>query len=105
MYNYKTKLVKVIDGDTIVLDVDLGFHITARETIRLLNVDAPETRTLDLVEKARGNKVKDLVSHVLTGASDIELMSKKQDKYGRWLGVVIVDGHNLNELVEKWSKE
>lgn len=45
MYQYHATLARVIDGDTFALDIDLGFHITVRETVRLFGIDCPEIRT------------------------------------------------------------
>ena len=53
MYEYRCKIVKVIDGDTVDVDIDLGFGIWMRgERVRLLGIDTPESRTRDLEEKA-----------------------------------------------------
>ena len=55
MHQYKVKKInRVIDGDTVDLDIDLGFSITISQRIRLKDIDAPETRTKDLEEKERG---------------------------------------------------
>jgi len=58
---FKAKVRRVVDGDTLDLDIDLGFHITLSERVRLIGVDTPETRTRDLVEKASGLKSKEFV--------------------------------------------
>ena len=42
MYNYKAKVVRVVDGDTVDLKVDLGFHISANERFRIKDIDTPE---------------------------------------------------------------
>lgn len=47
MWQYHASLVRIIDGDTYVFDIDLGFHITIRETVRLYGIDCPEIRTED----------------------------------------------------------
>ena len=104
MYKYNAELVRVIDGDTVELDIDLGFHITARQIVRLLGVDAPETRTKDLGEKARGFIVKDKVALAVFNANEIIVETEKQGSFKRWLGVIYCDGRNLNKQVEKWSK-
>ena len=55
MYEYRTKVVRVVDGDTVDVDIDLGFGVWLRKSrIRLLGVDTPESRTRDLVEKKYG---------------------------------------------------
>ena len=55
MYEYKVKVVKVIDGDTIDVDIDLGFNtVLTKRRIRLYGIDTPESRTRDKEEKQRG---------------------------------------------------
>ena len=61
MYEYKAKLVRVIDGDTIDCIIDLGFDVRLKERIRLKGIDTPETRTRDLEEKKRGFAAKERV--------------------------------------------
>ena len=51
MYHYKAQLVRVIDGDTIEADIDLGFKTWTRRKVRLAGIDTPEIRTRDLEEK------------------------------------------------------
>ena len=51
MYNYNAKCIKVVDGDTIDAEIDLGFDIKVTKRIRLAGINAPESRTRDLVEK------------------------------------------------------
>jgi len=58
MYEYKAKLDRVIDGDTIDCHIDLGFNVTLKERVRLKGIDTPETRTRDLEEKKRGLRPK-----------------------------------------------
>ena len=59
MYEYKCKVVKIIDGDTVDVDIDLGFGIWVhKERIRLFGIDTPESRTRDLEEKHFGLKAK-----------------------------------------------
>ena len=58
---FKAKVKRVVDGDTLDVEIDLGFHLTLNERIRLIGVDTPETRTSDPVEKANGLKSKEFV--------------------------------------------
>ena len=60
-HKYKAKVRRVVDGDTLDLDIDLGFRITLRERVRLMGIDTPETRTRDPIEKANGLKSKEFV--------------------------------------------
>ena len=72
-HKYKAKVRRVVDGDTLDLDIDLGFHITLSERVRLLGIDTPETRTRDLVEKNNGLKSKRFVEEFATGSVFIEV--------------------------------
>ena len=55
MYEYKCKILRVVDGDTVDIDIDLGFGIWVhKERVRMMGIDTPESRTRDLVEKAFG---------------------------------------------------
>ena len=62
MYQYKIKKInRIIDGDTVDLDIDLGFGITTTQRVRLLHIDAAEIRTKDLEEKKRRSSSKRMV--------------------------------------------
>jgi micrococcal nuclease len=108
MYNYKIKLLRVIDGDTIDAEIDLGFDVKIKKRIRFAGINTPESRTRDLEEKARGLAAKDRVKQLLEGCKNIKLKSHGVGKFGRCLGEIcldIVDGQekltlvNLNELL------
>ncbi len=110
MYTYKIKLDRVLDGDTIDAIIDLGFDIHVKKRIRFQGINAPESRTKDLEEKAKGLAAKDRLKAILEGAKTIQLCSHGIGKYGRCLGelhVDVVDGKeqltlaNVNELLIK----
>ena len=110
MYNYKISLLRVVDGDTIDAEIDLGFDIKVKKRIRFAGINAPESRTRDLEEKARGLAAKDRVKALLDGCKNIQLKSHGIGKFGRCLGEIfldIVDGKekitivSLNELLIK----
>ena len=110
MYEYKIKLDRVIDGDTVDAYIDLGFDVSVKKRIRFMGINTPESRTRDLEEKARGLAAKDRVKQLLEGCSNIKLNSHGVGKYGRCLGelnVDVVDGKecltlvNVNELLIK----
>ena len=95
MYNYKAKLVKVVDGDTVDAEIDLGFDISVKKRIRLVGIDTPECRTRDLKEKALGLAAKDRVKAILVENPKFTLESTKIGKFGRVLGniyITILDG-------------
>jgi len=103
MFEYRVKQVtKVVDGDTIDVDIDLGFSISYSQRLRLAGIDTPESRTTDKFEKTLGIESKDYLKHKLKDAKDVVVRTEKLDsseKYGRILGWVYVDGNtkSLNE--------
>jgi micrococcal nuclease len=108
MYEYNIKKVtKVVDGDTIDVDIDLGFNISYAQRVRLAGIDTPESRTKDLREKALGLEVKDKIKKAIDSAKTVVIKTELPDsteKYGRILGWVYLDGaaKSLNEqLIEE----
>tara|TARA_R100000808_G_C2137687_1_gene145776 strand:- start:829 stop:1197 length:369 start_codon:yes stop_codon:yes gene_type:complete len=108
MYNYKISPLRVIDGDTIDAEIDLGFDVKIKKRIRFMGINTPESRTRDLEEKARGLAAKDRVKALLEGCDNITLNSHGVGKFGRCLGEIMldkVDGQDkltlvsLNELL------
>ena len=99
MYEYKCKLVKVVDGDTVDVDIDLGFGVWLQnQRIRMYGIDAPESRTSDKVEKVYGMAAKDFVIK-WTNAGDLVLKTFKdgKGKYGRILGELWYNDVNINQ--------
>ena len=89
MYRYNAKLVKIVDGDTIDADIDLGFSVSITKRIRLAGIDAPESRTRNLAEKKAGLASKERLTTLLDGAANVfELESMDIGKYGRVLGKI-----------------
>jgi len=68
MYEYKCKIVKIVDGDTVDIDLDLGFGVWLRdERVRIMGIDTPESRTSDAMEKIFGQAAKDRLNSLLGG--------------------------------------
>ena len=87
MYEYKVKVVKVIDGDTIDVDIDLGFNtVLTKRRIRLYGIDTPESRTRDKEEKQRGLLSKKYLLLKCPIGEYITLKSHGVGKFGRILG-------------------
>lgn len=92
MYEYKAKLLKVVDGDTVDVDIDLGFGICLRnERVRIMGIDTPESRTRNKIEKLFGIAAKKRLKQLLT--KDVVLKTFKsrdgedaKGKFGRILG-------------------
>lgn len=98
MYQYKAKLDRVVDGDTVHALIDLGFHTWRKVDIRLNGIDAPETRTRDEEEKVRGLAAKQRLIDILeANGNEFELISHSIDKYGRTLGTILIAEKNINQ--------
>jgi micrococcal nuclease len=100
MYEYRVKKVtKILDGDTIDVDLDLGFSISYSGRVRLSGVDTPESRTRDLNEKKFGIEAKDYVKSLIDNAKLVVIKTEKPDsseKYGRILGQVFLDESKIS---------
>ena len=104
MYDYRCKIVRVIDGDSILVDIDLGFDTwRCGESIRLFGVDCPECRSRNPKEKAAGLAAKDFVKGLLHDGGTYTLTTKEKGKFGRYLGVIkLENGTSINgELVKE----
>lgn len=105
MYEYRIKKVtNVVDGDTIDVDIDLGFNISYSQRVRLAGIDTPESRTSDKAEKVLGLESKTFLKKAIDAAKLIVIKTEKPDsseKYGRILGWVYLDGStkSVNELM------
>lgn len=108
MYEYRVKkLYKIVDGDTIDVDIDLGFDISLFQRVRLAGIDTPESRTKDVYEKKLGLEVKEKLNDLLKNATKIVIKTEKPDsteKYGRILGWLFVDDGKLS-INEQLIKE
>lgn len=98
MYEYKIKeVVKVVDGDTIDIIIDLGFDLTKKERVRLVGIDAPESRTKDLEEKELGLEAKEFLERRVSECENLWVATEKDGKYGRMLGTIWCGVTNINE--------
>ena len=98
----KSQDLKVVDGDTIDVDIDLGFGVWMQnQRIRMYGIDTPESRTSDDVEKVYGNAAKDfLVKWTNSGDLTLKTFKDGKGKYGRILGEIWYNGeHNINQLL------
>jgi len=108
IYEYNVTIVKVVDGDTVDVDIDLGFGMVyKKQRVRMLGIDTPESRTRDLTEKQFGKASKKHLKKLLEEAESITLISHDKGKFGRILGELFahhIEGHpvfghkvNVNE--------
>ena len=103
MYEYRVKVIKVIDGDTVDVDIDLGFDILIKgERVRIMGIDTPESRTRDKVEKKFGLASKARLKELIGGKSGpilkTQINRKGEDmrgKFGRILGDFVTDDGRL----------
>jgi micrococcal nuclease len=89
MYEYRCKVVHIVDGDTVDVDIDLGFGVwMKKQRIRMYGIDTPESRTRDLEEKKYGLAAKAYLTGMLDDEADIILKTHKdkEGKFGRILG-------------------
>ena len=111
MYEYKCKIVKIVDGDTVDVDIDLGFGVWLKdERVRIMGIDTPESRTSDKVEKVFGTAAKNRLKELLEKDCLLRTFAAKdgedmKGKFGRILGdfvlgddrmvtdVMIAEGH------------
>ena len=106
MYQYKAKVVKVIDGDTIDVDIDLGFSvILAKQRIRFYGIDTPESRTRNKEEKVRGLLSKEFVISKSPVGSYIKLVSHGKGKFGRILGELYELDNDLVSINQQMCDE
>ena len=106
MYEYRCKVLRIVDGDTVDVDIDLGFGIWMhRERIRVMGIDTPESRTRDLTEKAFGLAAKEFVKSLMPIGSMqiIKTQKDKTGKFGRVLGDFIIEDKLLTEhMIENY---
>ena len=99
-YEYHATVTEVVDGDTVVIDIDLGFDVVfTNQKVRLLGVDTPESRTSDKTEKVFGLASKDYAKKFIEGCKDKHVIirthisddvdSNGREKFGRLLGEII----------------
>jgi|TARA_B100001758_G_C18410968_1_gene615641 micrococcal nuclease len=101
MFKYNAKVIRVVDGDTVDALVDLGFSTFKKVRIRMMGINAPESRTRDMEEKAKGLAAKIRLEELLEEEKFI-LESHGVGKFGRCLGTLHVDDVNVNKtLVEE----
>ena len=110
MFEYFCKVTRVVDGDTIDVEVDLGFDIIHRARVRMMGIDTPESRTRNLEEKALGLASKARIKELLASRKvKLETSKEGKGKFGRILATVwasdkkgIAEYININEkLIEE----
>jgi len=101
MYEYRATVLRVIDGDTVDLDIDMGLHTHIHERIRLDGINTPESNSKVAEERTAAAAATEFLKSLLTDPK-VTVKTKKdaQEKYGRYLGVVLNSaGVNVNEAL------
>jgi micrococcal nuclease len=96
---YAKKVTKVVDGDTIDVEIDLGFDISFSSRVRLAGIDTPESRTKDKIEKVLGLESKEYLKNAIDLAKTVVIKTEKinsSEKYGRILGWLFLDGSEVS---------
>lgn len=96
---YVKKVTKVVDGDTIDVEIDLGFDISFSSRVRLAGIDTPESRTKDKIEKVLGLESKEYLKNAIDLAKTVVIKTEKinsSEKYGRILGWLFLDGSEVS---------
>lgn len=104
MYEYLVReIIKIVDGDTIDIVLDLGFEVYRKERIRINRIDTPESNTKNELEKKLAAEAKDYVSKWMLNQKQVKIKTLKDDKYGRLLGEFYGDNNIClsDLLVEK----
>lgn len=102
MFEYKAKVTRVVDGDTLDVAIDLGFGIVKHDRLRILNLDTPETYgRASPAEKLHGKEATEYASDLFDVCPNVIIKTKKdkQGKYGRYLAEVVLQGeHGVGDL-------
>ena len=107
MWTYRAKVVRVIDGDTVDVDIDLGFGIWQKnERVRIMGIDTPESRTRNKIEKKFGLAAKAKLKSILGKITVLKTTINKKGvdmkgKFGRVLGDFIIEGKQVTEIMCK----
>ena len=107
MYEYRVEIVRVVDGDTVDVDIDLGFGVwLKKQRVRLYGIDTPESRTRDLNEKKYGLMAKEYLKEMISNGAILKTRLDGKGKYGRILGeFIVLDNEvrvNVNqEMIDK----
>jgi micrococcal nuclease len=105
LYNYEAFVKDVYDGDTITVDIFLGFNVVLSNIkVRLVGIDTPEIRTKDLEEKEKGYETRDWLRERILGKK-VLLHTKERGKFGRWLGMIWEIDQELPEFDNSYNNQ
>ena len=102
MFEYRARILRVIDGDTVEAEIDLGFQVSLRATLRLAGIDTPEVRGPTRDSGRAATEYLELLLNKLAGPKREVTVCTQRDrtgKYGRYLAVLVAGDRNLNEAL------
>ncbi len=101
MYNYKAKVVRWIDGDTVLLDIDLGFYVTRQERVRLARINAPELNDAVPYKVRLAKHARSVARQFCPVGSMVTVTTSKnkRDMYARFIGEIIYNGKNISDYL------
>ena len=105
MYEYRARVNRVVDGDTVDVDIELGFGVVLTdERVRIMGIDTPESRTSDKVEKVFGTAAKERLKELLGDVTILRTQIAKngedmKGKFGRVLGDFMVDDRTVTDIL------
>lgn len=104
-YYYKAYVKDVYDGDTVTVDISLGFNVTMTDIkVRLIGIDTPEIRTKDLDEKSRGLATRDWLRERILNKK-VLLHTSEKGKFGRWLGTIWDLENDTQDFENSYNKQ
>jgi micrococcal nuclease len=105
LYNYEAHVKDVYDGDTITVDIFLGFNVVLSNIkVRMIGIDTPEIRTKDKNEKEKGLATRDWLRERILGKK-VLLHTKERGKFGRWLGMIWEIEQDKPEFENSYNKQ
>ena len=101
MMTYKAIVEKIVDGDTIKMNIDLGFRTWIKANCRLYGINTPELNSKDEEERNRAKKALEYLSEILIVGKTYNIVSYELDKYGRPLVMILIHGleDSVNNLM------
>ena len=100
MFTYTVKeVIKVVDGDTVDIVIDLGFNISLHQRVRIKGINSPETRTKNVEEKIKGMSAKVFAEQWFAQSGPLTVKTYKDEKYGRLLGEFFRGTENYTETI------
>jgi len=101
MYQYNAKIVRWVDGDTVILDIDLGFYVTKQERVRLARINAPELNSQVPYQVRRAKSARAKAKKFAPEGSEVILSTSKNDidRYSRYIGEITLNGKNISDYL------